>query len=161
MHRSRALAVVLVSSLAVVLGCPTDPSSGSGSKDAGLDGNDRIVFVCRHRPRAAAEYWRWDQLHRDRNGHDHRRQQRELLDHLSGAHMQRVHHDRVDRGDPHQQISQRHPRGDDLRRRLFLPATDAKSGDRERHVQRYQLLGGESGWRERSRSRTRSHCWAK
>ena len=36
MHRSRALAVVFVSSLAVVLGCPTDPSSGSGTKDAGL-----------------------------------------------------------------------------------------------------------------------------
>ena len=36
MHRTRALAAVLVTSLAVVLGCPTDNSSGSGSKDAGL-----------------------------------------------------------------------------------------------------------------------------
>lgn len=36
MHRSRALAAVLVTSLAVVLGCPTDNSSGSGSNNAGL-----------------------------------------------------------------------------------------------------------------------------
>ena len=36
MHRTRALAAVLVTSLAVVLGCPTDNSSNSGSKDAGL-----------------------------------------------------------------------------------------------------------------------------
>jgi hypothetical protein len=34
MHRTRALAAMLVTSLAVVLGCPTD--SGSGSKNVGL-----------------------------------------------------------------------------------------------------------------------------
>jgi len=36
MHRTRALAAVLVTSLAVVLGCPTDNKSDSGSNDAGL-----------------------------------------------------------------------------------------------------------------------------
>ena len=36
MHRTRALAAVLVTSLAVVLGCPTDNSSGSGSNGGGL-----------------------------------------------------------------------------------------------------------------------------
>ncbi len=36
MHRTRALAAVVVASLAVILGCPTDNSSGSGSNSAGL-----------------------------------------------------------------------------------------------------------------------------